>query len=255
MAEALRAGRVERIYLARGAHGSATEVAVEARARGVVVTDCERRWLDTSAADGHHQGIAAEVSAFRYSSLDAILASSRQRGEPPFLLILDCVQDPQNLGTLLRTAEATGVHGVILPEHHAAHVTPAVEKTSAGAVDHLLVTRETNLTKTIMRLRSEGLWVAGVESDPKALDFRRSSLTGPLAIVVGSEGRGISRLVRESCDFLVSLPMKGTVSSLNAGVAGSVVLYEALRQRATSGPDQRASAPDPLGTPRSSAAS
>jgi 23S rRNA (guanosine2251-2'-O)-methyltransferase len=233
VAEALRAGRVERIHIARGAHGSVSEIASDATARGIPIAEADRGWLRVTSGGDHHQGIAAAVKPYRYSSLDGILALARQRGEPPLLLILDCVQDPQNLGTLLRTAEAVGVHGVVLPEHRAAHVTPAVEKASAGAVEHLLVARETNLTRTILRLREEGLWVAGVESFPTSVDFRKASLAGPLAIVVGSEGKGISRLVRESCDFLVSLPMRGAVSSLNASVAGSIVLYEVLRQRAT----------------------
>ena len=236
--EALRAGRVERIHMARGARGAVSEIVGEAAARGIPISEADRDWLNAVAGGDHHQGVAAVVTPYRYSSLDAMLALARKRGEPPWLLILDCVQDPQNLGTLLRTAEAVAVHGIVLPEHRAAHVTPAVEKASAGAVEHLLVARETNLTKTILRLRDEGLWVAGVEAVPGAVDFRKASLAGPLAIVVGSEGKGISRLVRESCDFLVSLPMKGVVSSLNAGVAGSVVLYEVLRQRTLSVPDQ-----------------
>lgn len=239
VAEALRAGRVQAVHVASGAHGSVSRIASDAAARGVPVSEADKGWLVAAARGDHHQGVAASVTPFRYSNLDAMLALARKRGEPPLLLILDCVQDPQNLGTLLRTAEAVGVHGAILPEHRAVHVTPAVEKASAGAVGHLLVARETNLTKTILRLRDAGLWVAGVEAHPSAVDFRSASLAGPLAIVVGSEGKGISRLVRETCDYLVSLPMKGEVSSLNAGVAGSVVLYEVLRQREASVAEHR----------------
>jgi 23S rRNA (guanosine2251-2'-O)-methyltransferase len=168
--------------------------------------------------------------------LDEILAESTGRGEPPFILLLDCIQDPQNLGTLLRTAEAVGIHGVVIPRHRAAEVTPAVEKASAGAVEHLRIAQEANLTLVIQRLKAAGIWVAGIEDTPAATDYARANLTGPLAIVVGGEGKGITRLVRESCDFVLRLPMRGKVTSLNAAVAGSVVLYEALKQRAKAAP-------------------
>jgi 23S rRNA (guanosine2251-2'-O)-methyltransferase len=229
--EALLAGRVRRVLMLPGASSVATELQGEAKRLGVPVATAERRELDRLAPGVNHQGVVAEVAPFAYSSLDAILAESVSRGEPPFILLLDCIQDPQNLGTLLRTAEAVGIHGVVIPRHRAAEVTPAVEKASAGAVEHLRIAQEANLTLVIQRLKAAGVWVAGIEDTPAASDYTKLDLSGPLAIVVGSEGKGISRLVRESCDFVLRLPMRGKVTSLNAAVAGSVVLYEALKQR------------------------
>ena len=229
--EALNAGRVRRLRVAAGATGKADSLVEAARAAGVPVVQVERREIDRLAPNANHQGVVAEVAPFVYATLDSVLQGAARRGEAPFLLILDCIQDPQNLGSLLRTAEIVGVHGAILPRHRAAEVTPAVEKSSAGAVEHLPVVQETNLTQTIARLKQAGLWIGGVEAADKAVDYWNARLTGPLALVVGSEGKGISRLVRESCDFLVRLPMRGQVTSLNAAVAGSIVLYEALRQR------------------------
>jgi 23S rRNA (guanosine2251-2'-O)-methyltransferase len=230
--EALLAGRVRKVLMQTGATGVAAELQADARRLGVPVSSADRRELDRLAAGANHQGVVAEVSPFVYSSLDEILAEATKRGEPPFVLLLDCIQDPQNLGTLLRTAEAVGIHGVVIPRHRAAEVTPAVEKASAGAVEHLRIAQEANLTLVIQHLKAAGLWVAGIEDTPAATDYAKASLSGPMAIVVGSEGKGISRLVRESCDFTLRLPMRGKVTSLNAAVAGSVVLYEALKQRA-----------------------
>ncbi len=229
--EALLAGRVRKVLMLAGASSVAAELQQEARHRGIPVATVDRRELDRLAPGANHQGVAAEVAPFAYSSLDEILAESGKRNEPPFILLLDCIQDPQNLGTLLRTAEAVGIHGVVIPRHRAAEVTPAVEKASAGAVEHLRIAQEANLTLAIQRLKASGVWVAGIEDAPSAKDYALSDLTGPLAIVVGSEGKGISRLVRESCDFVLRLPMRGKVTSLNAAVAGSVILYEALKQR------------------------
>ncbi len=231
--EALRARRVQKVLLAMGSKGAANQVERLAREQGVPVATVDRRELDRLAAGGNHQGAVAQVAPFRYADLDELLAVAKERGESPFLLILDCLQDPQNLGTLLRTAEAVGVHGVIIPQHRAAEVTPAVEKASAGAVEHLKIAQVTNLTQTINRLKEAGVWVMGLEDAPGATDYRQANLTGPLALVVGSEGKGISHLVRENCDFLVRLPMRGKVTSLNAAVAGSIVLYEAFKQRTT----------------------
>jgi 23S rRNA (guanosine2251-2'-O)-methyltransferase len=230
--EALLAGRVRKVLMQTGASSVPTGLQNEARRLGIPVATADRRELDRLAPGANHQGVVAEVAPFAYSSLDEILAESGARGEPPFILLLDCIQDPQNLGTLLRTAEAVGIHGVVIPRHRAAEVTPAVEKASAGAVEHLRIAQEANLTLVIQRLKTAGVWVAGIEDAPGASDYASSDLSGPLAIVVGSEGKGISRLVRESCDFVLRLPMRGKVTSLNAAVAGSVVLYEALKQRA-----------------------
>ena len=169
------------------------------------------------------------MSAYPYVELDAILAAAGD--EAPLLLALDHVQDPQNLGTLLRTADAAGVHGILLPERRAAGITATVSNASAGAVEHLRIAQVVNLTRTLQDLKAQRLWVAGLEVDPQAIPFDQANLTGPLVLVVGSEGQGLSRLVRETCDWLISLPMHGHVESLNVAVAGSIVLYAAHSAR------------------------
>jgi 23S rRNA (guanosine2251-2'-O)-methyltransferase len=230
--EALRAGQaMTRIRLASGVQskGSLAEIVELARSHDIPVEKVDRRELDHIAP--HHQGVVAEVAEYRYASLDDVLAAAKERGEAPFVLVLDCLQDVQNFGSLLRTAEAVGVHGVIIPQRRSAGVTAAVRRTSAGAVEHLRIARVTNLSQAAEKLKALGVWVIGVENDPRAQDVRAVDLNRSLALVIGGEGRGISRLLRERCDFLVRLPMRGRVSSLNAAVAGAIVLYEAARQR------------------------
>lgn len=232
--EALRAGvGVRALWLAEGqkAGGVVAQILAEAEGRGVAVHWVPRGRLDRLVEEGaNHQGVAAELPPFRYSSVDAMLRRAEERGEPPFLLLLDGIQDVHNLGALLRTAEAAGMHGVVLPERRAASVTPTVYKSSAGAVHFLPVAQVTNLTRTIQELQERGLWVGGLEMGGEQL-YHEAKLVGPLAIVVGAEGRGLGRLVAERCDFLVRLPMRGQVGSLNASVAGAILIYEALRQR------------------------
>jgi 23S rRNA (guanosine2251-2'-O)-methyltransferase len=177
------------------------------------------------------QGVALEVGDYPYVEVDDILARAKEKGEPPLLLILDHLQDPQNLGTLIRTAEAMGVHGIILPDRRAAGVTPAVSNSSAGAVERMLVTQVTNLNRTIDHLKSRDIWIAGLDSDPATPLIDSRMISGSLALVVGSEGGGLSRLTREKCDFLLRLQMVGEVESLNAAVAGSIVLYLARQTR------------------------
>lgn len=177
------------------------------------------------------QGVALEVGDYPYVELDDCLDYARTRGEPPLLLLLDHLQDPQNLGTLFRTAEAMGVHGIIIPDRRAAQVTAAVSNASAGAVEHLLVVQVTNLNRSIEELKARNVWVAGLDNVPHALPLNQANLTGSLAIVVGSEGEGLSRLTRERCDFLIRLLMVGQVESLNAAVAGSIALYAARQAR------------------------
>jgi len=230
--EALRAGRaIEKILIARGAEtrGALGELITAARNAGIAVRDVPRQELDRVAHA--HQGVVALVAAYRYAELQELLAVAPTRGEPAFLLLLDSVQDPQNFGTLLRTAEAVGVHGVMIAERRAVGVTPAVVKASAGAVEHLKIARVTNLARTIEELKRANVWVVGIENEPSAQDFSRADFSGALALVLGSEGAGLGRLVRAKCDFLVRLPMWGKVESLNVAVAGSMVLYEARRQR------------------------
>lgn len=235
--EALRAGHaIERILFAEGTRpsGPVAKIIGLARSRGMPVERAERRDLD-ALVHGHHQGVVGVLSPYRYASVQDMLALAKKREELPLLLILDCLQDVQNFGSLLRTAEAVGAHGVILPERRSVSVTAAVRKASAGAVEHLLVTRVTNLVRTMKELKERGIWIVGLEAGPEAQDYRQVDLVMPLALVVGSEGRGLGRLVRETCDFLIHLPTRGRINSLNAAVAGSIALYEAWMQRQNPG--------------------
>ncbi|MEA3342459.1 MAG: 23S rRNA (guanosine(2251)-2'-O)-methyltransferase RlmB [Chloroflexota bacterium] len=232
--ESLRAGRrkAHRLLLAEGVRQTdiVGQIVSLAKQAGAAVQRVERRKLDR-LGDIHHQGVALETSRYPYSSLDDILTLAQSRGEPPLLLLLDLLKDPQNVGSLARTAEAVGVHGMVIQRRRAVGVTPAVVHTSAGAVEHVLVAQETNLVRVIESLKERNVWVAGLEAARDAQLYHQADLNGALALVVGSEGQGLRRLVRERCDFLLQLPMLGRVTSLNASVAGSVVLYDALRQR------------------------
>jgi len=185
-----------------------------------------------ASQNANTQGVALEVANYPYAELDDCLARAKEREEAPFLLLLDHLQDPQNLGTLFRTAEAMGIHGVIMPDRRAAGVTPAVSNASAGAVEHLLVAQVTNLNRTIESLKAANIWVAGLDNNvAKAVPLAKANLDGAMAIVVGSEGDGLSRLTSERCDFLIQLPMHGQIESLNASVAGSIVLHAARQAR------------------------
>ena len=227
--ECLRAGRrdVFKLLVAQGAQekGTLAQTLKLAGDKRIAVQRVPRAQLDR-ISDGH-QGVAAEVSGYPYLALDEFLTV----GQSPLLLVLDCIQDPQNLGTLLRTAEAVGVGGVVIAQNRAASITPAVVNASSGATEHLRIARVTNITRALEELKGRGVWVVGLEDESDAQDYATADLRGPLAIVVGSEGEGIRRLVHETCDFVVKLPMLGKVTSLNAAVAGSIVLYETLRQR------------------------
>jgi 23S rRNA (guanosine2251-2'-O)-methyltransferase len=189
-----------------------------------------RERLNQIAQGANHQGIVAVVTPWRYNDVDELLALAIQRAEPPLLLALDSVQDVQNLGSLIRTAEAVGAHGVILPEHRAAGITSAVVKSSAGAVAHLLVAQVTNLARALDDLKAHNIWVIGLDGDAP-VELGKVDLDRPLVLVVGSEGRGLSRLVRDRCDLLLRLPMRGHVNSLNAAIAGSIALYAAWQAR------------------------
>ncbi|HID64737.1 MAG TPA: 23S rRNA (guanosine(2251)-2'-O)-methyltransferase RlmB [Anaerolineae bacterium] len=232
--ECLRAGRrrVYKLFVAQGVREKdpVAEIVALTHQVGAVIERVERAALDRIGAV-NHQGVVAEVSAYPYADLGEILTRAEERDEPPFLLLLDCLEDPQNLGTLLRTAEVVGVHGVVIPKRRAVGVTPAVAKASAGATEHLLVARVTNLARAIGDLKKKGVWVVGLENLPQARLYSQFDLSGPLALVVGSEGRGIRRLVLASCDVVLRLPVRGHIGSLNAAVAGSIALYEAWRQR------------------------
>jgi 23S rRNA (guanosine2251-2'-O)-methyltransferase len=225
--------KVKRILLAEGSKregGTLNTIIQEAQKRQIPVETVPRARLDQMSKGAVHQGCVAVVAEREYASTDDILARAAERNESPFLLLLDSIQDVNNLGSLLRTAEAAGVHGVIIPEHRAAEVNATVVKTSAGATEHIMIARETNLTRTIDYLKQQNIWVVGLAGEGDTL-YTQANLTGPLAVVVGNEGKGMGRLVREHCDVLIKLPMHGYINSLNAAVAGSITLYEALRQR------------------------
>lgn len=230
--EALRSRRrVQRLLVAQGPRDAALDqVLDQARRVGVTVETTSRRHLDDLTHNANHQGVMAVALPRQYAEVDDILLRAKELGEDPLVLVLDAIQDVANLGSLIRTAEVVGAHGVIIPEHRAAGLTPAVDKTSAGAVEFLPVARVTNITRTLDDLKRRGLWCIGLASGAKET-YDKANLAGPIALVVGNEGKGISRLVREHCDLLVSIPMRGHVSSLNAAVAGSVALYEIWRQR------------------------
>ena len=221
--EALRAGRdIEKLLVARGELiGSAREIVAMAKDAKIVVQEVARERLDAMAPN--HQGLIAVASAYSYRTIDDMLALAKERGEAPLLVILDGVTDPHNLGAIIRSAECAGAHGVIIPERRAVGLTPSAVKASAGAVEYLPVAKEVNLTRTIERLKKEGIWVYGAAMNGE--DYRKVDFAGAAAIVIGSEGEGISRLVLERCDKVVSLPMKGHIDSLNASVAAGVLLY------------------------------
>jgi 23S rRNA (guanosine2251-2'-O)-methyltransferase len=233
--EALRAQRraFQRLLVSSGAQEAGTlgEVVKLAEKVGVLVERVDRHDLDRRLREANHQGVALECGEYPYVELEECLALADKRGEPALLLMLDHLQDPQNVGTLLRTAEVVGAHGVIIPGRRAAEVTPAVVNASSGATEHLRIAVVTNLAQTIAEAQKAGVWVVGVEDDERAQDYDRIDLDLPLALVVGAEGPGLARLTRERCDFLIRLPMAGQIASLNAAVAGSIALYHAWRTR------------------------
>lgn len=233
LSEALKSGRtIDKLYVAEGSTDKAlARLAALAKEAGAVVVPTDRRKLDQMSPTGAHQGVIAAVAAHEYASLDEILALAAERGEPPLIVICDELSDPHNLGAILRTAECAGAHGVIIPKRRSVGLTAVVAKTSAGALEYLPVARVANVVNAIRELKEKGVWVYGTAADADSALYR-TDLTGPAAIVIGNEGAGMSRLVRESCDVLVSIPMKGRISSLNASAAAAVLLYEALRQRA-----------------------
>ena len=230
--EALRAGTpVDKIYLARGETDSALgHIASTARSRGIVVVECDRRKLDGMSRTHSHQGVIALAAVREYASVDDILNAAEEKGEPPLIVVCDELSDPHNLGAVIRTAECAGAHGVIIPKRRSAGLTAVVAKTSAGAVSHLPVARVANLPSLLKQLKKEGLWIFGAAADGP-VSLYEADLKGPAAIVIGSEGSGMSRLVAETCDVLVRIPMKGKLNSLNASAAAAILLYEAVRQR------------------------
>lgn len=229
--EAVRSEReIDKILIRKGAReGSIIPILKKASQRGIVIQEVDRARLDTLAEGGNHQGIAAFVTDFKYASLDDIFSKAAAAGEPPFIIICDKITDPHNLGAIIRSADCAGAHGVIIPKRNSAAVNGAAEKTSAGAAEHMLVARVTNLASAMDELKERGVWIAGADMDGRLM--YDTDLRGSLAVVIGSEGSGISRLVKEKCDFTVSIPMFGKINSLNASVAAGILMYEAVRQR------------------------
>lgn len=230
--EALRGRRkIHKIYVQEGRGGKKIEELVQlARKKGIYCQYVDKQRLDGMYTSANHQGIVAQVDSYEYSSLDEILEYAALSGQDPFILILDGIEDPQNLGSIIRTAECAGVHGIIIPQHSAAEVTAAVARASAGAIEHVRMARETNLVNCIKYLKSQGLWVIGASME-SSIEYFDCRMPSPAAIVIGGEGSGIRRLVSQNCDLLVKIPMLGQISSLNASVAAGVIIYEMLRQR------------------------
>ncbi|RUT27838.1 23S rRNA (guanosine(2251)-2'-O)-methyltransferase RlmB [Paenibacillus zeisoli] len=235
--EALRAGRtINKILIAEGAQKHLTQpIIAEAKKNGIVVQHVDKRKLDQMVPDLQHQGVAAQVAPYAYVEVEDLLAKAAEKEEAPFLLLLDEIEDPHNLGSILRTAECTGVHGVIIPKRRSASITSTVSKTSAGAVEYVPVARVTNLAHTIEQLKEAGVWVVGTDVTAKEEIYNNGVFTGPVAIVIGNESKGMGRLIREKCDVLLKLPMVGRLNSLNASVAAGVIMYETLRRRQSQG--------------------
>lgn len=230
--EALRSGRtINKIWIAENAQKQLTlPIIGEAKQHGIVVQFVDKRKLDQMTEGVQHQGVVAQVAAYDYVEVDDILARARDKQEQPFILILDEIEDPHNLGSILRTADCAGVHGVIIPKRRSVGLTATVSKTSAGAVEYVPVARVTNIAQTIESLKEQGVWVAGADVAANATVYQ-SDLRLPIALVIGNENKGMGRLVKEKCDFLLKLPMFGQINSLNASVAASVLMYEVVRQR------------------------
>lgn len=229
--EALKNNRsIEKIMVNKASkEGSIKKILAMAKENKVITQEVDRHKLDEMSESHAHQGVIAITSDYRYYDLDEILEIPKERGEDPFFIILDGITDPHNLGSIIRTADAVGAHAVIIPKRRSVQITPIVAKASAGAVEYLPVCKVTNIVNTIKTLKENGLWIAAVDMDGQT--FYQQNLGGPLGLVVGSEGEGISRLVKQNCDFTVSMPMSGNVTSLNASVAGGILLYEVYRQR------------------------
>ena len=233
VAEALRSGRpIDTLFVARGLleKGSVAALAAKARQAGANVKEADPRKLDSLCGGAVHQGVVALAAAKEFSTVEDMFRLAEERGEPPFLILADELADPHNLGAILRTAECAGAHGVIIPKRRSVGLTYTVAKAAAGALEYVPVARVANLAACMKDLKQRGVWIYG--ADMEGEPWCGADLTGPLALVVGSEGFGMSRLVRESCDFILSLPMKGNINSLNASVACGVLAYEAARQRA-----------------------
>lgn len=229
--EALRAGKpIDRLYILDGCQdGPISTIKREAKKTDAILKFVEKERLDQMSRTGHHQGVIAQAAAYEYAEVEDLLKRAEEKGEPPFLILLDNIEDPHNLGAIIRTANLAGAHGVIIPKNRAVGLTATVARTSAGAINYTPVAKVTNLSKTIEDLKKKGLWFVCADMDGELM--YRMDLKGPIGLVIGSEGDGVSRLVKEKCDFTAAIPMKGDIDSLNASVATGVLAYEIVRQR------------------------
>jgi len=229
--EAFRAGKsIDKLFILDGCQdGPISTIKREAKKTDVQIRFVDKDRLDQMSTTGHHQGVIARCAAYEYAEVEDILAAAREKGEDPFVIVLDNIEDPHNLGAIIRTANLAGAHGVIIPKNRAVGLTATVARTSAGALNYTPVAKVTNLARTIEDLKKQGIWFACADMD--GVSMYKQNLTGPIGIVVGNEGEGVSRLVKEKCDYVCSIPMKGDIDSLNASVAAGVMMYEVVRQR------------------------
>lgn len=229
--EALRAGKtIDKLFILDGCQdGPISTIKREAKKTDVIIKFVDKDRLDLMSSTGHHQGVIAQCAAYEYASIDDILENAKNKGEDPFIIFLDNIEDPHNLGAIIRTANLSGAHGVVIPKNRAVGLTATVARTSAGALNYTPVAKVTNIGQEIDKLKKQGMWFACADMDGQVM--YNQNLTGSLGLVVGNEGNGVSRLVKEKCDFVCSIPMKGDIDSLNASVAASVLMYEVVRQR------------------------
>lgn len=230
IAEAIKSGRtIEKIFVAKNTTGSILKIQGAAKDKGIPIIYTDKQGLDRIAGCEQHQGIIAQVSSYTYKSIEDIFSLADERGEDPFIVVLDNLEDPHNLGAIIRSAEGAGAHGIIIPKRHGVGITQVVAKASAGAIEYMPVVKVTNIVDLLGSLKKEGLWIAAC--DMGGPEYSKQNLKGPLALVIGSEGAGVGRLIKERCDFIVSIPMKGHIASLNASNAAAILLYEIRKQR------------------------
>lgn len=229
--EAYRSGKtIDRLFVLEGCHDGPVQTIIrEANKKNTIINFVKKERLDSMSQTGKHQGVIAYVAAYDYAEISDILDAAKAKGEPPFIIILDGIEDPHNLGAIIRTANLAGAHGVIIPKHNASGLTATVAKSSAGAINYTPVAKVTNISKTINELKKEGMWFVCAAAD--GLEMYKLNLTGPIGLVIGNEGKGVSRLVKDNCDLIAAIPMKGDIDSLNASVATGVLAYEIVRQR------------------------
>ena len=234
--ELLESGKdINKIYITKGEkHGSINKIIAKAKENGIIIVEKDKNQMRQMAQNENYQGVIAIVPPYEYCEIEDILEEAKLKNEAPFILILDGIEDPHNLGSIIRTAETAGIHGIIIPKRRAASVNSTVNKASAGAVQHMKIARVTNISDSIEKLKEAGLWICGTDISTNTY-YNQQDLTGSLGIVIGNEGSGISEKVKKNCDFLVKIPMKGKVNSLNASVSAGIVIYEALRQRESVG--------------------